>query len=272
MKNLAPLVVFAFNRIESLRSCISSLLDNSEAKDTDLFVFVDGPRGNKDGDVNKIKSVRKFVMGISGFKSLSYKFSDINKGLGVSIIDGVSEVLNQYGKAIVVEDDLVLAPNFISFMNQGLEKYKDEKKVFSICGYSNKIRVPIGYMGDTYFCTRSSSWGWATWIDRWNLIDWQLAEWANQRRNKEKFCKWGGSDCWKLLNDWHLGRNQSWAIRFCYSQFLNNALSLFPIISKVENYGFDGEGTNCKSWSRFKCEFDMSGNKKFIFPDEVILN
>lgn len=272
MKRLAPLVVFAFNRIEPLKRCISSLLKNDEAENTDLFVFVDGPRINRVEDKVNIETVRQYVKEIRGFKSLSYRFSENNKGLGPSIIEGVSEVINRHGMAIVVEDDLVLTANFLSFMNAGLERYENEKEVFSVCGYTNKVRIPKDYTEDAYFCVRSSSWGWATWRDRWELVDWKLLEWDKHRLNKHKFCKWGGSDCWKMLNDWHAGRNQSWAIRFCYSQFLNDAVSLFPVISKVANEGFDGEGTNCKSWSRFKYELDNGYSKNFKFPSTLSLN
>lgn len=267
--NYAPIVVFAFNRLEPLKACIVSLQRNNEAAESNLIVFVDGPRQSKEGEKEKVEAVREYVKSITGFKSLNYHFSDINKKLGPSIIAGVTEVMSQYGKAIVVEDDLIVARNFLSFMNQGLDRYEKEKSVFSICGYTNLITPSSDYTYSTYFCTRSSSWGWATWVDRWNDIDWNLDEWNKHKKNKRAFNKWGGSDCWKMLNDWRCGRNQSWAIRFCYNEFIQNKLSLFPIKSLVDNRGFDGNGTNCKTWSRFKFEFDESGNKFVLFPDAI---
>lgn len=270
--SFAPVVVFAFNRIKTLKDCIKALLANSEAVATDLFVFVDGSRANKEGEAEKVEAVRDYVKSISGFKSLTYHFSKSNKKLGPSIIAGVTEVINKYGKAIVIEDDLVVTKNFLSFMNQGLALYQDNRDVFSICGYTNRANRPPDYPYDAYFCVRSSSWGWGTWKDRWERVDWELTDWKTHVKNKKAFCRWGGSDCWKMLNDWHNGKNQSWAIRFCYSQFMNNAVSLFPIVSKVANEGFDGEGTNCKSWSRFKYDVDNSCKKDFTFPDSLKLN
>lgn len=268
----APIILFAFNRLDALKNTIDSLLQNEEAGSSDLFIFVDGARLGKPGEDEKVKAVQEYVKRIKGFKSLNYTFSDRNKGLGNSIIQGVSQIINQFGKAIVLEDDLIFAKNFLSYMNQGLDKYKEQSKVFSICGYSNKVKVPKGYVADTYFCTRSSSWGWGTWADRWNSVDWNLEEWIIYSKMKADFNKWGGSDCFKMLNDWKYGRNQSWAIRFCFAQFLQNKLSLFPIESKVYNNGFDGDGTNCKKWSRFKCKFDKSDNKIFRFPNRIYLN
>ena len=157
-------------------------------------------------------------------------------------------------------------------MNQGLDKYKDEKQVFSICGYSNKVKIPKGYKYDTYFCTRSSSWGWGTWADRWNSVDWELKDWDKYSKLGKAFNKWGGSDCFRMLRSVKEGWGNSWAIRFCFSQFLQNKFSLFPIISKVKNNGFDGEGTNCKKWSRFKYEFDIDGTKNITYPDDININ
>ncbi len=269
---LAPIIIFAYNRPETLKNTIQSLLQNKEAKDSDLYIFVDGARTNKLGDFENVHTVQMYVKSIQGFKSIHYTFSEKNKGLGNSIIQGVSQVINEYGKAIVLEDDLVFATNFLMYMNQGLDKYKDEKRVFSICGYSNKVKVPKGYKYNTYFCTRSSSWGWGTWADRWNSVDWELKNWDKYSKLGKAFNKWGGSDCFRMLRSVKEGWGNSWAIRFCFSQFLQNKLSLFPIISKVKNNGFDGAGTNCKKWSRFKYDFDINGNKHITYPNEISLN
>jgi len=265
----APIVVFAFNRLESLKLCISSLLKNMESKDSDLIVFVDGARLDKRCEEEKVQNVRSFVESIDGFRSLRYYFSDQNKGLGPSVISGVSTVFDQYEKAIIIEDDLVVSSNFLSYMNQGLEIYNEITDVFSICGYTNIVSLPRNYPFDAYFCVRSSSWGWATWKDRWESIDWELQDWTSVKKHSKTFNRWGGSDCYKMLKDWKLGRNQSWAIRFCYAQFVQNKLSLFPTISKIDNNGFDGNGTNCKKWTRFKSCFDLTNNKRFIFPDKI---
>lgn len=268
----APIIVFAFNRLEPLKAMVASVLRNSEAAECDLFIFVDGARPHKDGEEHKVRAVGEYVKTIQGFKSVTTCFSDVNKGLGPSIIAGVTEVINRYGRAIVLEDDLILSQNCISFMNQGLDRYESESKVFSVCGYTNKIKVPKDYEFDSYFCTRSSSWGWATWADRWNSVDWELKDWDKYLPMRHAFNKWGGSDCFGMLQGWKEGRNKSWAIRFCFAQFLQDKLSLFPVVSKINNNGFDGEGTNCKKYSRFKFEFDTSGNKEFRNPLELTMN
>ena len=266
---LTPIILFAFNRLVPLQLTIASLLANEEAQESVLYVYVDGARPNHEGEDKKVQAVQDYIRSIKGFKEIHTDFSNENRGLGASIIRGVTEVIHKHGRAIVLEDDLVLSPNFLCFMNQGLERYAKETRVFSICGYSNKVKVPSGYTADTYFCTRSSSWGWATWADRWDSVNWELEHWDTYKPHAAAFNRWGGSDCWKMLRDWHDGRNQSWAIRYCFNQFLQNKLSLFPIISKVDNRGFDGEGTNCKKWSRFKFVFDTVGKRDFTYPSEI---
>lgn len=124
-KTYSPIVVFGFNRPDALKNTIASLLLNEEAKDSDLFVFVDGPREGKVGEKEKVEVVREYVKSITGFKSLHYTFAENNKGLTDSIIGGVSEVINLYGRVIVLEDDLVLMPNFLNFLNQGLDYYEN---------------------------------------------------------------------------------------------------------------------------------------------------
>jgi len=272
MENFAPIIVFAFNRPESFLNTVNSLLINKEAKDSDLFIFIDGPRNNTIDDVEKVKKTKELAFDITGFKIIKIISSKTNKGLAESIIDGVTRVINIYGKAIVIEDDLEVASNFLSFINQGLIKYKDENKIFSICGYSNKITIPKDFVYDAYFCTRSSSWGWGTWKNRWNSVDWDLNNWDRIKKTKIDFNSWGGSDCFKMLRSVKNRQGNSWAIRFCYTQFIQDKLSLFPTISKVKNRGFDGSGINCKRWSRFKCIFDNTNNIIFIFPQKIVLN
>ena len=128
------------------------------------------------------------------------------------------------------------------------------------------------YEYDAYFCSRSSSWGWATWKDRWNSCDWELKDWTAVERDRKAFNRWGGSDCYGMLLGWREGRNQSWAIRFCYNQFRQGAVSLFPLVSKIDNEGFDGNGTNCHKFSRYKFELDRTDNKEFRMPQGVVKN
>lgn len=270
--NLAPIVIFAYNRLDGLHKLIESLHKNKYSELSELYVFIDGYKECKVNDKEKVIAVQNYVIQISGFKSFNYYFSKKNNGLANSIINGVTEVIEKHGKVIVLEDDLVVSKNFLAYMNMGLNVYEKEKKVFSICGYTNKVHLPKDYKYNTYLCTRSSSWGWATWKDRWRSVDWELNDWDKYKKMGHKFNKWGGSDCFSMLCSVKEGWGNSWAIRFVFFQFLQNKLSLFPVVSQVKNNGFDGSGTNCKKWSRFKSQLDDSDSENFLFPDKIAIN
>lgn len=267
---LAPIIVFAFNRLVPLKKCIETLLANEESKFSDLYVFVDGARVNKDGEYDKVKCVQEYVKKITGFKSLTYEFSDTNKGLADSIISGVSKIINEYGDAIILEDDLEFSTGFLRYMNDALIQYKSAHNIFSISGHSLKISIPSDYLYNTYLHTRSDSWGWATWKDRWNSVDWRLDDWNEVKKNKKAFKKWAGSDVYKMINDWHRGGVNSWAIRFCYSQFIQERYSVFPFKSKVINNGFLFDGTNCRGYNRYKIVLDENNEPDIFVPENVI--
>ena len=147
---LAPIVIFAFNRLEVLKNAVSSLLQNREAIDCDLFIFVDGARNHKEGEAEKVYAVQEYVKTIEGFKSVHYTFSEVNKGLAKSIISGVSEILDKYGKAIVVEDDLYTSRSFLRFMNDMLNKYELDERVMQVSGYGCKLTRLRNYPHDAY--------------------------------------------------------------------------------------------------------------------------
>ena len=268
--NNAPIVIFAFNRAKLLADLVDSLKKCRDSAESDLYIFVDGPRSSTEETL--VQEVRNVAKGVAGFGSVTCHFSETNKGLGASIISGVSEVMKKYGRAIVLEDDLLLTPNYLSYMNQALEYYADKKEVFSVCGCSLKVDAPRDYIYDVYFETRHNSTGWATWLDRWESVDWELKDWSACENNGRKFCEWAGSDCFLMLKNWKLGKNKSWAIRFCYAQFVQKRLSVFPIMSKVDNQGFDGSGTNSKRYNRFKYEIDKLYSRQFKFAPNVQLN
>ena len=262
-----PVVLFAFNRPDALRRSLAALAAADLAAETDLFIRLDGPRN--EADAEKVAAVRDVALGAQGFRKVDVSWSDSNLGLGPSVIMGVERILDCSEAVIVLEDDLVVSRGFLVYMNEALRKYADDKRVFSVCGYSNRVTVPGDYPYDAYFAPRSSSWGWATWRDRWQSVDWNPTP-ASLRQNALAFNRWGGSDCAKMLRDWMEGRNQSWAIRFCYSQFLQGKTALFPVRSLVDpSAGFDGEGTNCRRYNRFKCDFTPDGGAAFRFPETV---
>ena len=164
-EELAPIVVFCYDRCRELERMLCSLQANNLAKESDLYIFCDGPKSGT--DLHKTVEVREYVKSISGFKSISIDESPANRGLAPSIISGVSKILEKYDRVIVVEDDLILSNNFLAWMNGALNKYKNNDQVFSISGFCpSVIRRGEDFPFDGFFTKKAHSWGWATWKDR----------------------------------------------------------------------------------------------------------
>lgn len=262
---LAPIVIFAFNRPDALRGMIDSLKRNLLYEESEKFVFVDGARNEAErAKVDEVVAVAREI-------TENVMAADSNRGLGPSIIAGVSDIINRYGRAIVLEDDLVLMPGFLQYMNQALDAYQEDARIFAVCGYGLKIKRPAGYVGDVYLCNRASSWGWGTWADRWNSVDWNVSDWEQLQsdRSAQRAFNRGGSDMYGMLRGYMEGRNRSWAIRFCYSQFRQGRYSVHPFRSLVENDGFGDGATNCRQkYSRFKtCVSDSLD--PLLLPEEI---
>jgi len=272
MTPLAPIVLFTYKRLETLKITIGDLLANRLAAESDLIIYSDGPKNQEDEFI--IQEIRKYLQTIKGFKSVSIHESKTNKGLATSIINGVSDVMFQYHKAIVLEDDLIISSNFLSFMNQALDKYKAHKAVYSISGYAldlnnNNIKE------DAYFLNRSWSWGWASWEDRWVNVDFEVNDYAFFKKDAnliKGFSKLG-SDVNGMLKKQMNDQIDSWYIRFIFHQFKIEGLSLYPSISKIDNNGFDDLAThNSGRKSRYITAFDESNSRNFIFPENIEIN
>ena len=269
--NLAPIIVFAFNRLDTLKNTINSLLQNEEAKLSDLFVFVDGPRENKQGEKEKVKAVQEYVKNIIGFKSLHYNFSSKNKGLANSIINGTTEIINQYYKVIVIEDDLYVSTSFLHFMNQMLNLYEHDKRIMQISGYGSLLKNINHYPFDAYINERAQSWTWATWKDRWDTIDWDVKDFIqlkSSKRRRHAFCK-RGSDLYGMLKKCIEWKNNSWYIRFNYAMFKQKRYAICPIRSLVRNDGFIAESTHCNTYNRYKIDFEEYHYGNFNVPNQL---
>ena len=261
---LPPIIIFAFNRPDKLAGLIDSLRRNKGVEQHEIFVFIDGPRNENDRP--KIEECQRLAAALTQNVSVA----STNQGLAKSVIKGVSEIVNRFGNVIVLEDDLILHPLFLSYMRQGLENFKNDPRVLSVCGFGLNITPPKGYSHDIYLSTRSSSWGWATWSDRWNKIDWDVKDFSllQQSSSLRKEFNSSGSDMYAMLKNYMEGKNNSWAIRFCFHQFRNHLYSVHPFKSLVINNGYGAEASNCRqTYSRFKIEQLPADSAEILFTD-----
>lgn len=241
----APILLFVYNRVGHTRDLIESLRRNDEAADSRLIIYCDGPKDEKDQAA--VNEVREFVHTIQGFLSVEIIESEYNQGLANSVIAGVTQVVNSYGRVIVLEDDLIVAPYFLRFMNEALTIYENEPRVGHIqaCDFTKDPSLP-----STFLIKWTGSWGWATWKRAWQLFNPdgpQLLHELEQRKLTRQFDFNGNYPFTRMLRRQIAGQNNSWAIRWNASLFLKDVLSLNVGRSLVNNNGFDGSGTNCGS-------------------------
>lgn len=269
---LAPIILFVYSRSDTLEKTINTLKINYLASESDLIIYSDGPKSEK--DIDSVEKVRSYLKTITGFKTIQINLSDKNKGLAKSTIYGVTEVLKSFNSCIVVEDDLVSSRNYLNYMNEALYFYEEYSQIFSIAGFSipivNKTRF------DVYFTHRANSTGWAIWRNRWEQIDWEVKDYGEFKSDskKRKAFNQMGSDMCHMLDKQMNGKLNSWAIRWCYHQFKYNFFSVHPFVSKIENIGFGSENsTNTKEvFNRFETVLDKGERIEFNFSSEIKLD
>jgi putative methyltransferase (TIGR04325 family) len=248
MVNSAPICLFVFNRPDHTNRTVEALLGNPEAAETDLIVFSDAARSPD--EAARVDEVRRYVRGITGFRSLRVVERLENFGLARSIIDGVTTVVNQHGRVIVLEDDLVTSPHFLRYMNEALALYADIAQVASIHGYI----YPVDGLPETFFLKGADCWGWATWKDRWSKFNPNGQELLDQLRSKKlerDFDFDGAYPYTQMLIDQIEGMNNSWAIRWHASAYLAGMYTLYPRRPLVANIGNDGSGTHCDATNQY---------------------
>jgi len=267
---LAPLVVFAYNRPEHIKKTIDAITKNHLADETEVYIYSDAAKNEE--SIEKVKLVREYLDSLletTLFKSLKIIKSKTNKGLANSVINGVNETFKKYRKVIVLEDDLVSSLDFLQYMNSGLDYYEKNSKIWSISGYTFNIDIPKDYKSEIYLSYRGCSWGWATWKDRWEKIDWDVSDYYEFKTNKalRKKFNCGGRDMSDMLDSQMQRKIDSWAIRWCYSQSKQEMLTVYPVVSRIKNIGFDGTGTH-SGWiiSNYDVTLNNS-NRKYKFDN-----
>jgi hypothetical protein len=242
MAAYAPIAVFAYKRPEHLRRTLQALLANPEAAESQLTVFCDGPKN--EADRVSVEAVRALARRVHGCASVSVIESGRNLGLAQSMMRGVTEMLRHHDRLVVLEDDLVVGPRFLRYMNDALRCYADDERVASIHGYLYPVAAR---MPETFFLRGADCWGWATWSRAWRRFRAdavQLLAELRRRGLEPAFDLDGSYPYARMLEDCIEGRNDSWAIRWHASVFLDGGLTLYPGSSQVQNIGADGSGVH----------------------------
>ena len=242
MTALAPIVLFVYNRPGYTLQTLESLAENILAPQSALFIYADGPKKNATPeDLENIDKVRSIVKSKKWCNEVEIIESEINLGLTESIIKGVTEVVNKFGKVIVLEDDLLFSKYFLNFLNDGLVVYEQEKNVYSVNAYmfpikTDEIKSFLSPLG-------TSTLGWATWKDRWQffyknipLLNKDIIKSNRFIRSRFNFADYNYASM--------LDSTNSWGIRWYYTVFIRNGLGLFSSKSLVKHIGWGPGATN----------------------------
>lgn len=262
----APIALFTYNRPSHVKQTVNALLKNPEARKSEIFIFSDAARNA--ASEKAVSDVRNYIRQITGFAAVHIVERAENYGLARSIIDGVSQICDAHGRAIVLEDDIVTSPHFLKFMNDALDRYEHDERVISIHGYV----YPVGaVLPETFFLLGADCWGWATWRRGWNLFEPDgraLYDELAKRELTHRFDFDGAYPYTRMLEEQIRGKNDSWAIRWHASAFLKDKLTLYPGRSLVLNIGTDSSGTHCSTTSEFAGEITGSPVKVEPIPLE----
>ena len=268
MKNLAPVILFVYKRLIQTQQTVAFLKLNELASLSDLYVFSEFQKSVEfEKEVNE---VRDFIKTITGFKSVTIIERPVFFGLAKSVIAGVSSVFEKNEKVIVLEDDIITSPSFLAFMNEGLNKYEFDDRIYSVTGFCyppNLLKIYKEYNKEVLLLPRASSWGWGTWKKRWLNADWNVNDFESFYKNTElqkKYDQTGGDKSRMLIRQLS-GEVDSWAIRWDYTHFKNNAFGVFPVKSLISNIGLDS-GTHTKN---ALSHTTLIEDKKPVFPESI---
>ena len=263
--SLAPIVLFVYNRLSHTERTINSLRNNKLAEASELFIYSDYAK-NKDSK-REVQEVRDYITRVNGFKSVTVIFRDKNLGLAESIMDGVTSIVNRYGKVIVLEDDIVTSPFFLKFMNEALDYYKENNKVWHISGWNYPINQDD--LGDVFLWRLMNCWGWATWKNKWSFFD-KDADFLIKKFKKidiHEFNLDGFENFWHQVLQNKKGEINTWAVFWYAIIFKQNGLCLHPTHTFVENIGLDGSGVHCGVNNYLKSE--LSFKKDIVFDIDL---
>jgi hypothetical protein len=272
---LAPILYFAYKRPDHTLQTLEALSKSRLAEDSHLWIYIDGPKATAtEQDINAINEVKKIVYQKQWCKTVTITEAEKNKGLFKAITEGIINIINQFGKVIIIEDDVLVSEGFLEYMNDALDLYRATPEVMHVSGYSLPQFNSLEIKESTYFFKHTSCWGWGTWKRAWDFFDADAKRLMVRAKEAKRIHElnmestmefyWG----LKRIADGHF---QDWNYNWHTSVFLQNGLCLHPTHSLVSNIGHDGTGTNCDDSDFFKTDRALAG-KVIITPIPLVEN
>lgn len=261
--SLSPVVIFVYNRPKHTQLTIEALRNNTLASQSEIFIYSDAPQSEE--SVVNVSEVRRYIRSVSGFKRITIIERETNLGLAESIMSAVTEVVDKYGKVIVLEDDLITAKSFLTYMNDALDFYDNHDAVWHISGWNYPVNSDVSEEEDVFLWRGMNCWGWATWSKKWSFFE------RNPKKLLDSFSKAdikrfnidGYQNFWQQVIENNDLKVKTWAVFWYASIFTNNGLCVNPFNSLVLNIGVDGSGSNSGDIDYYQSELSGRDNFKF---------
>lgn len=271
VNTLAPIGLSAYSRLSHLKRTVTALRNNTLSDRSDLYIFSDAPRKH---DTLKVAEVRKYIHSIDGFKNIEIIERKNNNRVNNNR-NGIGYLLNKYGKIIFLEEDIITAPGFLTYMNRALKYFQHNQNVFSIAGYSPPIKANIYCTEDIYFLPRFNAWGFGIWKNRYDSIRYfKLSELnikiLKNRKNRKFVSNALGDDALLMFLYDAEKIIDALDVKAMFQQVLNKTFTVYPKFSLSQNIGHDGSGLHCNQTDKYKT--DIWNKTEFVFTEKVILN
>lgn len=238
-----PVAVFTYNRPDHTRQLLNSLSKCARLDECKVFIFSDGARVPEHRLA--VDETRRIIRNWAEQNEATIVEREENWGLARSIVSGVDQLCEEFGRVIVVEDDMILSPRFVDYMISALDRYQHDDLIYQISGFM--FPVPHSSDKDVFFLPLTTTWGWATWQRAWKLYSMNTTEALTALENpvvQNAFDLDGSYPFSQMLKDSVTKRNDSWGIHWWWTVFQAKKLVLHPSHSLVSVGGFDGTGTN----------------------------
>ena len=248
--HLAPIGISTYIRINHIKRTIEALQKNTLAKQSDLYIFSDAP---KPDDEAKVAIVREYLHTIDNFKSVNIIERSVNSRVANNR-GGIKMLLEQYGKCIFMEEDIVTAPGFLQFMNDALTYYSNNDQILTVAGYCPPIKIPKNYSADVYFLKRMNGWGVGFWKDKFEIVkpvSKQQLDLLKSDKKKIREFEMFGEDMPGMLEKDVKGQIDAFDVKAMYWQYIFNLYTVYPKQSLTQNIGFDGSGMHCGKTDKY---------------------
>ena len=213
-----------------------------------MFIFSDAPKD--EASTAGVEEVRKYIHTVNGFASVEIIEREENYGCSKNIILGVTRLTYEFGRVIVVEDDILTSPYFLTYINEALELYKNDERVGVVSGFLYPCYREIeATLPQSFFMYGVGSWGWGTWRRAWQGYDydaWRLLKKIRSagRENEYNFGLKNKPKSTTLAAQ-GLGRVDTWDYQLEASEFIHSRITLYPGRAMTNNIGCDGTGEHC---------------------------